>query len=182
MECEYNHEPRDVEAWWQYYSRHSMPYRLNYWLSAALIAGSGAWAGTRIGLTFQTSPIALGLLGLLAGWGLAVAVARAWIHASVVAIAKTQAGQLQFGRHRLSLGVDGIREEGPSAVHMHEWRAVEGLRETADHFFLVVGGGFAYAIPKRGLAPDDAAAIKASVATYLAKGGTVELGADKPQL
>jgi hypothetical protein len=182
MECEYDHEPRDVEAWWHYHTHHSSPHRLNYWLGVALIAGGGAWVGTRIGLT-QGTRIALGFVGLLAGWALAAAVARAWIHVSVVAMSKSQASQHQFGRHRLTLGADGIREQGPSAVHTHSWSTVEGLGETADHLFLAVGGGFAYAIPKRALAPGDVAAVRASVATYLGRGGAVGqgVGADKPQ-
>jgi hypothetical protein len=183
MELDYDHEPRDVEAWWQFHSRHSTPHRLNYWLSVALVAGGAAWVGTQIGLT-PSSRVALGLVGSFIGWGLAAAAARAWIHASVVAMAKGSAAQEQFGRHRLTLGPDGIREQGPSAVHTHTWSTVDGLFETSDHLFLAVGGGFAYAIPKRALGPDTAAAIRRSVATFLAKRGAVEqgVGADEPRL
>lgn len=172
MEIEYDHEPRDLEAWWHDYTRRSTPHQLNYWIGVLLIGGGAAWVATRIGLTFSlplAGRIVLTVAGALAGWGLAVASSKLWLHASVVAAAQGPAAQQQFGRHRLTLQPDGVFEQGPSASHTHSWSAIEGLRETPDHIFLVVGGGFAYAIPKRGLEPESAAAFLTSTAAFLAE-------------
>jgi hypothetical protein len=168
MVLEYEHEPRDVEAWWLHYTQRGGFHRINYWASVALIAWGCGWVGTQIGTT-PTSRVILAACGALVGWGLAAAVQRVWIHATVASGAKGHAGQQQFGAHRLSLQSEGILEEGPSASHKHGWDAVEGLLETADHFFLPVGGGQAYVIPKRALSVETAAAFKASVAAHLAE-------------
>jgi hypothetical protein len=174
MEIEYDYQPRDLEAWWQYYSRHSSPHRFSYWISVLLIGGGAAWVGTRIGLTFSLSSATVAIVavvGGLVGWSLAAASHRVWLRASAVAAGQGPAVEQQFGRHRLTLRPEGVLEQGPSASHTHAWGAIEGLSETADHMFLVVGGGFAYAIPKRALQRESAAAFRTQVASYLSEEG-----------
>jgi len=168
MIVEYELEQRDVEAWWTYWSKRATPYRLNYWATVALSGLGAGWVGTQFGTT-PTTLIILASCGVLAGCTLAAVVQGIWIRASAAAVFKGHATQHVFGAYRLSLLPDGIHEEGPSASHRHSWSAVEALVETVEHFFLPVGGGQAYVIPRRGLSPDTSTAFTASVASYLAE-------------
>jgi hypothetical protein len=165
MEIEYQHEPRDVEAWWLYTSRRNGGHRLANWANVVALAGGGAWATSKFG-SDPLSTNLFGLGGLLAGWGLAAATTRLWVHAAAQASARG-AAQKQFGPHRLLVGPEGILERGPVATHSHAWSAVEGLFETGEHLFVGIAGGSAYVVPKRNLAPESAASLKATVGSYM---------------
>jgi hypothetical protein len=92
---------------------------------------------------------------------------------SIVASLAKVAGGRGVGHHTLVLSPNGIREVGPSAEHAHAWTALQNLEEGPDHFFLLVGFGMAYVVPKRAL-PERAALqqFRETVARYRASGPT----------
>jgi hypothetical protein len=168
MIVEYELERRDVEAWWTHWSKNSTTYRVNYWITVALIGCGGLWLGWQIATTPGTRMMfALG--GVVTGCVVAAVLQRSWIRVSAAAVFKGRATEHHFGSYRLSLLPEGIVEEGPSASHRHGWNAVEGLVQTAEHFFLPVGGGQAYVIPRRGLSRDTSDAFTANATSYLAE-------------
>jgi hypothetical protein len=169
MELEYEHSQADLEAWWRYYSRRTLAYKLNYWALAVLAAGGGLWIAVQFDVDLFGT-VALVALGFLLGWGAAVVSARVWLRDLATAASRSPAAKETFGSHRLWLTEEGVTERGPAATHSHTWRAVEALWDTADHFFLTVGGGQAYVIPKRAFhSPSADAEFRALVASRLAE-------------
>jgi hypothetical protein len=168
MELVFEHTLADLEAWWRFSSTRGAGYRLTYWSFAVLGGAGGLW----IAIQFDASlpfKIALVAAGAFLGWGLAVVSARVWVRDVARASSSSVAAQQDFGIHRLRVDGEGVAEHGPSASHTHSWRAVEALHETPDHFFIAVGAGSAYVIPKRGLAHDVQAEFKAAVTSRLSE-------------
>ena len=162
MELEFEHTLADLEAWWRFSSTRGVGYRLTYWSFAVLGAAGGLWAAVQFDASLLLK-LALVSGGASLGWGLAVASARVWVRDVARASSSSVAAQQDFGIHRLKVTDEGVAEQGPSASHTHSWRAVEALHETPDHFFIAVGAGSAYVIPKRGLTYDAQAEFKAAV-------------------
>ena len=145
-------------------------YRLDYWLTALVLGGFCAWQAMKFA-SGRLSKAGLALAGLVLGGALAFVLRRAWIHAAVVSATGTPAARAQFGSHRLTIGPDGVAEDGPAGTHTHAWSAIEGLWETPDQFFLAVGGGYAYVVPKSHLSESSAAEFRAAVTQELAEEG-----------
>ena len=158
LHLEYTLEPGDVEAWWLARSRHGRVARVNYWLTVAMFVAGSGWVFTLLAAQFVqlSAPVRViaAALGVVAGWGLAEVTLRTWYRAMAGEHSSTGKGPSQFGAHTLEISPEGISEAGPSGRHSHSWRAFESLLETRDHIFLTVAGGFAYAVPKRGLPPE----------------------------
>jgi hypothetical protein len=167
LHLDYNLEPGDVEAWWLARSRHGRAAQLNYWLTVAMFAAGAAWVCTLLAAQLiQLSPVVriiVAILGIAVGWALARFTLRLWYRAMASEYSSTGKGPSQFGAHTLELGPEGIAEAGPSGRHSHSWSAFESLVETREHLFLTVGGGFAYAVPKRGLSPEAVDKLKEAV-------------------
>jgi YcxB-like protein len=157
-EIEFQLEPADIEAWFLSGLDRIRGYRLTYWACGLVVSGvlavaADKWRGS------VTVSAAMAVAGFAIGWALARGALRSHLRVFARELATGPGATSQFGPHRLCVDAAGVSQTGPAAQHKHAWRAVLGLTETADHMFLLVGGGSAYVIPKRAF--ESAAAIDA---------------------
>ena len=80
---------------------------------------------------------------------MARAALRSYVRGHARKLATSAEESTQVGAYRLSLDSAGVSEIGPASQHRHAWQAVLGVKETADHLFLLIAGGSAHVIPKR---------------------------------
>ena len=145
--------PADIEAWYLNSLDRTRAYRISYWACGLILAGLLA-----VGTNELLCSAPLSAIAAVAGFGIGWVLARASLRSQFRAFARERAAgpgaASQFGHYRLSVDSVGVTEIGPAAQHKHEWKAVEGLAETDDYLFLLIGGGSAYVIPKRSFDSD----------------------------
>jgi hypothetical protein len=122
-------------------------------VSGVLAVGADKMVGS------VTVSAVMAVAGFGIGWVLARAALRSHLRLFARELGTGPGAASQFGPQRLRVDAAGVSQTGPTAQHEHAWRAVLGLTETADHMFLLIGGGSAYVIPKRAF--DSATAIDA---------------------
>jgi hypothetical protein len=167
----YDLTAEDILAYWKYLYRHSPPFRAQYWLGYVLAPMGGAWLATDYG---RNLPQQVAIFVAAAG---AIALLYAFLFGlflrAVVGSLAKKAGGRGVGRHTLTVDPDGVRELGPAAEHAHRWSAVQSLQEGPDHFFLLVGFGTAYVVPKRSFqAPEDLQEFRETIGGYRSGGPT----------
>jgi hypothetical protein len=149
MDITYDLTPDDILSYWKHLYKYSRPFALQYRLGFLLAPLVGAWVALGGHLSLEAQAVRFFVVTIAVGVGYA-AIFDLSLRAVVHTLAKRAEGR-GVGRHTLLLEANGVQELGPAAEHAHRWPSVQPLEEGPQHFFLPVGFGFAYVVPKRAM-------------------------------
>ena len=147
-EIEFQLEPADLVAWYLSSWDDDRAHRIACWASGLVVAGVGAVKADELTASVLVSAVTA-IAGFGLGWVVARAALRSYVRGHVRKLATSAQESTQIGSYRLSVDSAGVSEIGPASQHRHAWQAVLGVKETADHLFVLIAGGSAHVIPKR---------------------------------
>jgi hypothetical protein len=89
---------------------------------------------------------------------------RRAVHRRVARFGRRAGTGVMFGPTRLSTTAEGIVVETPETRSLYAWPAVQGIEETPDHLFVMLGADIGVVVPRQGQDANTLAALHAEVA------------------